>query len=124
MVTGPTGSGRTTTLYSALNHLNTPETKIVTIEGELPGVIQLRARPFIGLDFSAALSATLRHQADVIMVEELRDIQVAQVAAKAASGRLVLSSLPVYDATSAFMRLLNMGVEPHLVATSVSAVWA
>ncbi len=129
LVTGPTGSGKTTTLYSALDRLNQPETNIMTaedpVEFNIKGVNQVQIRENIGLNFAAALRSFLRQDPDVIMVGEIRDYETAEIAVKAAlTGHLVLSTLHTNDAPSAITRLLNMGIEPFLVASSVILILA
>jgi len=129
LVTGPTGSGKTTTLYSALNRLNTSETNIMTaedpVEFNLPGINQVQTKAEIGLSFAAALRSFLRQDPDVIMVGEIRDFETAEIAVKAAlTGHLVLSTLHTNDAPSTISRLLNMGVEPFLVAASTNVILA
>jgi type IV pilus assembly protein PilB len=129
LVTGPTGSGKTTTLYAALDRLNQLETNIMTaedpVEFNIRGINQVQIREAIGLTFAAALRAFLRQDPDVIMVGEIRDYETAEIAVKAAlTGHLVLSTLHTNDAPSAVTRLLNMGVEPFLVASSVILILA
>ncbi len=129
LVTGPTGSGKTTTLYSALNELNTEEVNITTIEDpieyNLQGINQMHVRSDIGLDFSQALRAILRQDPNIIMVGEIRDRETAEIAIRAAlTGHLVFSTLHTNDAPSAVTRLLDMGIEPFLVASSVRLVIA
>jgi type IV pilus assembly protein PilB len=129
LVTGPTGSGKTTTLYSALDRLNQPETNIMTaedpVEFNIKGINQVLIRENIGLNFAAALRSFLRQDPDVIMVGEIRDYETAEIAVKAAlTGHLVLSTLHTNDAPSAVTRLLNMGIEPFLVASSVILIVA
>ncbi|MFI5341156.1 MAG: type IV-A pilus assembly ATPase PilB [Candidatus Methylomirabilales bacterium] len=129
LVTGPTGSGKTTTLYSALNRLNTTETNIMTaedpVEFNLPGINQVQMKAEIGLNFAAALRSFLRQDPDIIMVGEVRDYETAEIAIKAAlTGHLVLSTLHTNDAPSTISRLLNMGVEPFLVAASTNVILA
>jgi type IV pilus assembly protein PilB len=129
LVTGPTGSGKTTTLYSALAELNKPCTNISTaedpIEFNLPGINQVQVRDDIGLNFAAVLRAFMRQDPDVIMVGEIRDFETAEVGVKAAlTGHLVLSTLHTNDAPSTVNRLLNMGVEPFLVSGSVNLIMA
>ncbi|MDD5432217.1 MAG: GspE/PulE family protein [Candidatus Omnitrophica bacterium] len=124
LVTGPTGSGKSTTLYSVLNQLNTPERNIITIEDpveyQVEGITQVQARPEIGLDFASGLRALLRQSPDVIMIGEIRDSETADIAIKAAlTGQLVLSTLHTNDAITSITRLIDMGVEPFLVASSV-----
>jgi type IV pilus assembly protein PilB len=125
LLTGPTGSGKTTTLYSALHKLNGPDTNIITVEDpveyELFGVNQVQARPEIGLSFAAGLRSILRQDPDVIMVGEIRDEETADIAIKAAlTGHLVLSTLHTNDAASVYTRLIDMGMEPFLVQSSVA----
>jgi len=129
LVTGPTGSGKTTTLYAALAVLNTPERKILTIEDpieyRLPGVNQTQVQPGIGLSFAAALRSFLRQDPDVMMVGEIRDLETAQVAVQAAlTGHTILSTLHTNTAAAAVTRLLDMGVEPFLITSTVNAVLA
>ncbi|NUM56821.1 MAG: type IV-A pilus assembly ATPase PilB [Candidatus Hydrogenedentes bacterium] len=124
LLTGPTGSGKTTTLYSALHKLNGPDTNIITVEDpveyELFGVNQVQVRSEIGLTFAAGLRSILRQDPDVIMVGEIRDEETADIAIKAAlTGHLVLSTLHTNDAASVFTRLVDMGMEPFLVQSSV-----
>jgi type IV pilus assembly protein PilB len=129
LVTGPTGSGKTTTLYSALSELNTIERNISTaedpVEFNLPGINQVQMHEDIGLNFATALRAFLRQDPNIIMVGEVRDFETAEIAVKAAlTGHLVLSTLHTNDAPSTISRLLNMGVEPFLVTASVNLVVA
>ncbi len=129
LVTGPTGSGKTTTLYSALTELNTDEVNISTaedpVEFNLPGINQVNVREEIGLTFAAALRSFLRQDPDIIMVGEIRDFETAEIAIKAAlTGHMVLSTLHTNDAASTVTRLLNMGIEPFLVASALNAVVA
>ncbi|MFN0116971.1 MAG: GspE/PulE family protein, partial [Elusimicrobiota bacterium] len=129
LVTGPTGSGKTTTLYSALSILNSEDTNIVTIEDPveyiLPGINQVQAKPDIGLTFATGLRAFLRQDPDVIMVGEIRDKETGEIAGNAAlTGHLVLATLHTNDAPSTVVRLLNMGVEPVLVAATLRMVIA
>jgi type IV pilus assembly protein PilB len=129
LVTGPTGSGKTTTLYAALNHINRPHINITTIEDpieyNLPGINQTHVRSDIGLTFAAALRSILRQDPNVIMVGEIRDGETAEIAIRAAlTGHLVFSTLHTNDATSAITRLTDMGVEPFLVASSVKMILA
>ena len=129
LVTGPTGSGKTSTLYSALSRINTPETNIMTaedpVEFNLPGVNQVQMKEQIGLNFAASMRSFLRQDPNVILVGEIRDFETAEVAIKAAmTGHLVLSTLHTNDAPSSINRLMNMGVEPFLVASSVHLVVA
>ncbi|HUT53597.1 MAG TPA: type IV-A pilus assembly ATPase PilB [bacterium] len=129
LVTGPTGSGKTTTLYSALSELNKTTTNISTaedpVEFNLMGINQVQMKEEIGLNFAAALRSFLRQDPDIIMVGEIRDFETAEIAVKAAlTGHLVLSTLHTNDAPSTVNRLLNMGVEPFLVASSVNVIQA
>ncbi|MBI4558062.1 MAG: type IV-A pilus assembly ATPase PilB [Candidatus Hydrogenedentes bacterium] len=124
LLTGPTGSGKTTTLYSALHKLNTPDTNIVTVEDpieyELFGVNQVQTQSQIGLTFAAGLRSILRQDPDIVMVGEIRDEETADIAVKAAlTGHLVLSTLHTNDAASVFTRLIDMNVEPFLVQSSI-----
>jgi type II secretory ATPase GspE/PulE/Tfp pilus assembly ATPase PilB-like protein len=125
-VTGPTGSGKTTTLYTCLSRINTKERKIITIEDpieyEIGGVTQIQVQPEIGLDFARGLRSILRHDPDVIMVGEVRDLETAETAVRVAlTGHLVFSTLHTNDAASGIARLLDIGVEPYLLASSVEA---
>jgi len=129
LVTGPTGSGKTNTLYSAISSINTPEVNIMTaedpVEFQLPGVNQVQMKESIGLNFAAALRAFLRQDPNIILVGEIRDFETAEIAIKAAlTGHLVLSTLHTNDAPSTISRLMNMGIEPFLVATSVNVIAA
>ena len=129
LVTGPTGSGKTTTLYSALSELNTVECNISTaedpVEFNLPGINQVQMHEDIGLNFATSLRSFLRQDPNIIMVGEIRDLETAEIAVKAAlTGHLVLSTLHTNDAPSTVSRLLNMGVEPFLVTASVNLVVA
>ena len=129
LVTGPTGSGKTNTLYSSISKLNTPETNIMTaedpVEFNLPGINQVQIREGIGLNFAAALRSFLRQDPNIILVGEIRDFETAEIAVKAAlSGHLVLSTLHTNDAPSTISRLMNMGIEPFLVASSVNLICA
>ena len=129
LVTGPTGSGKTTTLYSALSELNTKSENISTaedpVEFNLTGINQVQMKEDIGLNFAAALRAFLRQDPDIIMVGEIRDFETAEIAIKAAlTGHMVLSTLHTNDAPSTINRLLNMGIEPFLVSSSVNCVIA
>ena len=129
LVTGPTGSGKTTTLYSALSELNTKSENISTaedpVEFNLEGINQCQMADAIGLNFAAALRSFLRQDPDIIMVGEIRDFETAEIAVKAAlTGHLVLSTLHTNDAPSTVSRLLNMGLEPFLVTASVNAILA
>jgi type IV pilus assembly protein PilB len=129
LVTGPTGSGKTNTLYSALQSLNTAETNIMTaedpVEFNLEGINQVQMKEQIGLNFAAALRSFLRQDPNIILVGEIRDFETAEIAIKAAlTGHLVLSTLHTNDAPSTISRLVNMGIEPFLVATSVNIIQA
>ncbi len=129
LVTGPTGSGKTNTLYSSIARLNTPETNIMTaedpVEFQLAGVNQVQMKDQIGLNFAAALRAFLRQDPNIILVGEIRDFETAEIAVKAAlTGHMVLSTLHTNDAPSTISRLMNMGIEPFLVATSVNLICA
>jgi len=129
LVTGPTGSGKTNTLYSSIAKLNTPETNIMTaedpVEFQLSGINQVQMKDQIGLNFAAALRAFLRQDPNIILVGEIRDFETAEIAVKAAlTGHLVLSTLHTNDAPSTISRLMNMGIEPFLVATSVNLICA
>jgi type IV pilus assembly protein PilB len=129
LVTGPTGSGKTTTLYSALQQINTIDVNIMTaedpVEYNLMGVNQVHMKDEIGLNFAAALRSFLRQDPDIVMVGEIRDYETAEIAVKAAlTGHLVLSTLHTNDAPSTINRLLNMGVEPFLVSSSVILILA
>jgi type IV pilus assembly protein PilB len=129
LVTGPTGSGKTSTLYSALQSLNTPETNIMTaedpVEFNLTGINQVQMKEQIGLNFAAALRSFLRQDPNIILVGEIRDFETAEIGVKAAlTGHLVLSTLHTNDAPSTISRLMNMGIEPFLVATSVNLIQA
>jgi len=125
-VTGPTGSGKTTTLYACLNKINTKERKIITIEDpieyEMAGIIQMQVMPDIGLDFARGLRSALRHDPDVMMVGEARDLETAEISIRVAlTGHLVFSTLHTNDAASGITRLIDIGIEPYLVASSVEA---
>jgi general secretion pathway protein E len=129
LVTGPTGSGKTTTLYAALNRVHTEEKNIITVEDpveyQLKGIGQIQVNPRIGLTFASGLRSILRQDPDVIMVGEIRDYETAEIAIQASlTGHLVLSTLHTTDASSAVIRLVDMGMEPFLVAFSLSAVLA
>jgi type IV pilus assembly protein PilB len=129
LVTGPTGSGKTNTLYSAISKINTSETNIMTaedpVEFNLAGVNQVQVRENIGLNFAAALRSFLRQDPNIILVGEIRDFETAEIAVKAAlTGHLVLSTLHTNDAPSTVNRLMNMGIEPFLVASSVHLICA
>jgi len=129
LVTGPTGSGKTNTLYSALSSLNKPDTNIMTaedpVEFNLPGINQVQIKDNIGLNFAAALRSFLRQDPNIILVGEIRDYETAEIAVKAAlTGHLVLSTLHTNDAPSTVSRLVNMGIEPFLVGTAVNLIQA
>lgn len=129
LVTGPTGSGKTNTLYSSIAKINTPETNIMTaedpVEFNLAGINQVQVRENIGLNFAAALRSFLRQDPNIILVGEIRDFETAEIAVKAAlTGHLVLSTLHTNDAPSTINRLMNMGIEPFLVASSVHLICA
>jgi general secretion pathway protein E len=127
LVTGPTGSGKTTTLYSALSEINTSDKKILTVEDpveyHLQGVNQVQVKPQIGLTFAAALRSFLRHDPDIIMIGEIRDLETAQIAVQAAlTGHLILSTLHTNDAATAVTRLLDMGVEDYLLTSTINGI--
>jgi len=129
LVTGPTGSGKTTTLYSALSELNSTDVNVSTaedpIEFNLHGINQVQMHEEIGLTFASSLRSFLRQDPDIIMVGEIRDFETAEIAVKAAlTGHMVLSTLHTNDAPQTINRLLNMGIEPFLVASSVNAIIA
>ncbi len=129
LVTGPTGSGKTTTLYAALQEIVSPEIKVLTVEDpveyHLDGVNQIQVAPKIGMTFARGLRAILRHDPDVVMIGEIRDLETAEAAIQAAlTGHLVLSTLHTNDAASAATRLLDMGVEPYLVTSTLNAAMA
>jgi general secretion pathway protein E len=127
LVTGPTGSGKTTTLYAALSEINTNDKKILTIEDpveyQLQGVNQVQVKPQIGLTFAGALRSFLRHDPDIIMIGEIRDLETAQIAVQAAlTGHLILSTLHTNDAATAVTRLLDMGVEDYLLTSTINGI--
>ena len=129
LVTGPTGSGKTTTLYASLLRLNSPEKKILTVEDpieyQLEGVNQIQVKPQIGLDFANVLRSILRQDPDIIMIGEIRDVETAEIAVQAAlTGHLVLSTLHTNDAASTVTRLLDMGVEDYLLTSTLNGVAA
>jgi general secretion pathway protein E len=129
LVTGPTGSGKTTTLYAALSRLNTPAVKIVTVEDpveyQIEGINQIQARPAIGLDFATALRGIVRQDPDVIMVGEMRDLETARIAIQSAlTGHLVLSTLHTNSAAGGVTRLMDMGVQDYLLTSTVNAILA
>ena len=129
LVTGPTGSGKTTTLYACLNTINKPDRKIITVEDpveyQLSGINQVQVRADVGMTFSAALRAILRQAPNIIMIGEIRDLETAEIAVNASlTGHLVFSTLHTNDAPSAVTRLIDMGVKPFLVASSTRAIMA
>ena len=129
LVTGPTGSGKTNTLYSSISRINKTDTNILTaedpVEFNMPGVNQVPVRENIGLNFAAALRSFLRQDPDTILVGEIRDFETAEIAVKASlTGHLVLSTLHTNDAPSTINRLMNMGIEPFRVASSVNLICA
>ena len=129
LVTGPTGSGKSTTLYAALKHLNTPERKILTVEDpveyNIEGINQIQVKPHIGLTFANALRSIVRQDPDVIMIGEMRDSETAAIAVQSAlTGHLVLSTLHTNDAAGSITRLLDMGIEDYLLTSTVNAVLA
>ena len=129
LVTGPTGSGKTTTLYSALQEIRSPSTKIITtedpVEYQLEGINQIQVHPRIGLTFAHSLRSILRHDPDIVLVGEIRDLETAENAIQASlTGHLVFSTLHTNDAASAYTRMVDMGVEPFLVSSTVEAIMA
>jgi general secretion pathway protein E len=129
LVTGPTGSGKSTTLYAALNRLNTVERKILTVEDpveyQLQGVNQIQAKPQIGLTFANALRSIVRQDPDVIMIGEMRDLETVRIAIQSAlTGHLVLSTLHTNDAAGSITRLLDMGAEDYLITSTVNGILA
>jgi type II secretory ATPase GspE/PulE/Tfp pilus assembly ATPase PilB-like protein len=129
LVTGPTGSGKTTTLYTCMNLLKDTDTKILTIEDpveyDMPGIVQMQVHPEIGFTFARALRSMLRHDPDIMLVGEIRDLETAETAIRTAlTGHLVFSTLHTNDAASAITRLLDMGIEPYLAASSIEAILA
>jgi len=129
LVTGPTGSGKSTTLYTALRHLNTPERMIITVEDpveyNIHGINQMQVKPQIGLTFATALRSIVRQDPDVIMIGEMRDAETAEIAVQSAlTGHLVLSTLHTNDAAGSIMRLLDMGIQDYLLTSAVNAVQA
>ncbi|GAB4290934.1 MAG: type II secretion system ATPase GspE [Myxococcota bacterium] len=129
LVTGPTGSGKTTTLYSALSAINSPDVNIITVEDpveyQLPGISQIQVQPKIGLTFAHVLRSILRQDPDVILIGETRDLETAEIAIQASlTGHLVFSTLHTNDAASSITRLVDMGVEPFLVSSSLVAILA
>ncbi len=126
LVTGPTGSGKTTTLYACLHEINSPGRKIITLEDpveyEMEGITQIQVNPKFNFDFAAGLRSVLRHDPDIIMVGEIRDVETAEIAIRTAlTGHLVFSTLHTNDAASGITRLLEMGLEPFLVSSSIEA---
>ncbi|MEZ6000427.1 GspE/PulE family protein [Hyphomonas sp.] len=129
LVTGPTGSGKTTTLYASLAHLNRPDVNILSVEDpveyEMPGITQVNVRPDIGLSFASVLRAFLRQDPDILMVGEIRDVETGHIAVQASlTGHLVLSTLHTNDAASAITRLVEMGIEDYLLAATLNGVVA
>ena len=129
LVTGPTGSGKTTTLYTALSRLNTPDVKIITVEDpveyQIEGINQIQAKPQIGLDFAHALRSIVRQDPDIIMIGEMRDLETARIAIQSAlTGHLVLSTLHTNNAAGGITRLLDMGVEDYLLTSTVNGILA
>jgi general secretion pathway protein E len=129
LVTGPTGSGKTTTLYTALEKLNTPEVKIITVEDpveyQIDGVNQIQVKPQIGLDFSHALRSIVRQDPDIIMIGEMRDLETAKIAIQSAlTGHLVLSTLHTNSAAGGISRLLDMGVDDYLLCSTINGILA
>ncbi len=129
LITGPTGSGKSTTLYTALKQLNTPERKIITVEDpveyQLEGINQIQAKPQIGLTFASALRSIVRQDPDVIMIGEMRDLETAKIAVQSAlTGHLVLSTLHTNDAAGGVTRLLDMGLEEYLLSSTVNGILA
>src|SRR5262249_39266111 len=129
LVTGPTGSGKSTTLYSALNEIKDETLKIITVEDPVeyqqPGISQIQTHHKIGLTFAHALRSILRHDPDVILIGEMRDLETAESAIQASlTGHMVFSTLHTNDAPSAFTRMIDMGVEPFLVSSTVEGVMA
>jgi len=129
LVTGPTGSGKTTTLYAALSRLNTNDVKIITVEDpveyQLEGINQMQVKPQIGLNFSGALRSIMRQDPDVIMIGEMRDLETCRIAIQAAlTGHLVLSTLHTNSAAGGITRLLDMGVEDYLIGSTINGILA
>ncbi len=129
LVTGPTGSGKTTTLYTALSSINTPDRKIITVEDpveyQLEGINQIQAKPSIGLDFASALRAIVRQDPDIIMIGEMRDLETARIAIQSAlTGHLVLSTIHTNSAAGGITRMLDMGVDDYLLTSTVNAIMA
>jgi len=129
LVTGPTGSGKTTTLYTALSQLNTPDVKIITVEDpveyQIEGINQIQAKPSIGLDFAHALRSIVRQDPDIIMIGEMRDLETARIAIQSAlTGHLVLSTLHTNNAAGGITRMLDMGVEDYLLTSTINGILA
>ncbi len=129
LVTGPTGSGKTTTLYTALSQLNTSDVKIITVEDpveyQIEGINQIQAKPQIGLDFANALRSIVRQDPDIIMIGEMRDLETARIAIQSAlTGHLVLSTLHTNNAAGGITRLLDMGVEDYLLTSTINGILA
>ena len=129
LVTGPTGSGKTTTLYTALSKLNTEDVKIITVEDpieyQIEGINQIQAKPSIGLDFATALRSIVRQDPDIIMIGEMRDLETARIAIQSAlTGHLVLSTLHTNSAAGGITRLLDMGVEDYLMTSTINGILA
>ena len=129
VVTGPTGSGKTTTLYSALKELNDPETKIITtenpVEYDIDGLVQVQIRPEIGLTFAKCLRSILRQDPDVVMVGEIRDLETAQIAIQASlTGHLVFTTLHTNDAPSTIARMMDLGLETFLITATLEGIVA
>ena len=129
LVTGPTGSGKTTTLYTALSKLNTPDVKIITVEDpveyQIEGINQIQVKPQIGLDFAHALRSIVRQDPDIIMIGEMRDLETARIAIQSAlTGHLVLSTLHTNNAAGGITRLLDMGVEDYLLTSTINGILA
>jgi general secretion pathway protein E len=129
LVTGPTGSGKTTTLYAALNRLNTSDVKIITVEDpveyQIEGINQIQVKPQIGLDFAHALRSIVRQDPDIIMIGEMRDLETSKIAIQSAlTGHLVLSTLHTNNAAGGITRLMDMGVEDYLLTSTVNGILA
>jgi general secretion pathway protein E len=129
LVTGPTGSGKTTTLYTALSKINTPDVKIITVEDpveyQIEGINQIQAKPQIGLDFAHALRSIVRQDPDIIMIGEMRDLETCKIAIQSAlTGHLVLSTLHTNNAAGGITRLLDMGVEDYLLTSTINGILA
>src|SRR5699024_4307471 len=129
LVTGPTGSGKTTTLYTALSKLNEPTVKIITVEDpveyQIEGINQIQAKPQIGLDFANALRSIVRQDPGIIMIGEMRDLETARIAIQSAlTGHLVLSTLHTNNAAGGITRMLDMGVEDYLLTSTINGILA